>query len=443
MLRTNYLSMKRILISLCALCLIGMQDLAAQFNWIETSAPTVNRYDDIWFMDVDTGWAISPYTSFFNELGSVVKTTDGGLTWTTVWDSAGAVFRAMSFLDADLGFIGTLETGLNPQDTAILYKTTDGGANWAPVNNLPGPRPGGICGMYRINDSTLYAGGRYYGPATFYKTTNRGDSWTAIDLDSLAGGLVDMYFWTADSGIVVGSSGLPFTDSASVVLFTSDAGQTWERKYRGADREICWKISFPSKNTGYISVQSVGQANRNFLKTTDQGQTWTSGFFDFGIYVAQGCGFINDSTGWIGGNPGNTALKFTSDGGQTWSFDQWGQAVNRFRFVSDSVAYASGSKIYRLELVTARAGLSPSADFQLFPNPSNGLFQVEIPFAPSSDIEVEVRDLQGKMLRSLKPEKGRNHSASISFDLHGMSPGTYFVHLRKGNSVYVRKVILQ
>lgn len=435
--------MHKLLLTSCLFLALCSSSLWGQYNWVETSAPEVtDRYDDIYFMNTDTGWAINPYASFFNERGRVIKTTDGGLSWDILWDSAGAVFRAMSFLDADLGFIGTLESGLGAQDTALMYKTTDGGSNWAPVSNLPGPRPGGVCGMYRINDSTLYAGGRYYGPATFYKTTNRGDSWTAINLDSLAGGLVDMYFWNADSGIVVGSSGLPFLDSASVVLFTGDGGQTWERKFRGQNREICWKISFPSKNTGYISVQSLGNANRNFLKTTDQGQTWTSGFFDISNYVAQGCGFVNDSTGWIGGNPGNTALRFTSDGGQSWSTDQWGKSVNRFRFITDSVAYAGGSKIYRLELVTGTKQPDDAQSLNVFPIPSTGKLNIQVPGWQGKEVKIELRDMQGRSLQSLHSGTMNKGKQTLLADLQGLSPGVYFVHVEVEGSVLVRKVIL-
>ena len=123
--------MKNILVVLLAV-LINSHSIA-QGAWTATSAPVVDfRYDDIYFLNPDTGWAISLYDSYTQiQQGTVLKTTDGGTTWQTLIDSSKAVFRDVGFLDSQVGFIGTLTTGGTAQDTIILYETMDGTKNGA------------------------------------------------------------------------------------------------------------------------------------------------------------------------------------------------------------------------------------------------------------------------------------------------------------------------
>ena len=414
--------------SLCSTLLIAQ-------TWTTTSAPTVPRYDDIYFLDEQRGWGAAPYQDFLGVDGQLVRTTDGGDTWDVLVPSTGYTYRSMAFFDDSLGFIGNLEAGQSANDTALIIQTTDGGSSWFPVPNLPGPRPGGVCGMFRVNDSLLYAAGRYYGPAGVYKTTDRGNSWTYTDLDSLAGGLVDMYFWHADSGIVVGSSGLDWADSAGVVLQTFDGGQSWQRIYRTQDDQaMCWKISFPSDQIGYISVQNfTGLNDHTVLKTTDRGVTWAElPYYSFS-YNAQGVGFINDSVGFIGGTF-NGSLNFaTTDGGLTWTNFFLGSRINRFRFPSDSVGYASGRNIYKFDATPV--GLDAALADQIvvhpiYPNPvqERGVVVLELPTA--LPVESELYGLDGKLIWSRDEGTLGAGEHQIEVPTGTLATGSYFLMLK-------------
>ena len=146
--------------------------------------------------------------------------------------------RSLGFLDSLNGWVGTVF-----DDTAVLYRTTDGGTSWSLVQNIPEPRPKGICGISVVNDSDMYASGRFFGPARVIKTTDRGANWTSKDLSAHAGALVDCYFYSPDSGFVVGSSSSDYDTGQAWVLFTSDGGNTWATRYAGnRSGELCWKI---------------------------------------------------------------------------------------------------------------------------------------------------------------------------------------------------------
>ena len=336
--------------------LVYVSNAYAQYNWRGTSSPVQSdRYEDIYFIHPDTGWAVE-------YRGQIVKTTDGGLTWSTTYQNTNGFlgFRDVSFFNARLGFIGTLTSNYLQGDTFHLFKTTNGGNTITPVR-LPGPKEAGICGLRRINDSTIYACGRYFGPPAFYKSTNKGTNWSYKDMSAYAGGLIDILFLSADTGFAAGTLGsynesTARFDSSGILLYTTDGGDTWVRKARtSGDHEGCWKISFPSRNVGYVSIQGLTEANfgaRNFLKTTDGGLTWQEiNYSNDGYFQPQGIGFITDSIGWISGrNLGNTGIYSykTTDGGNSWLPDTSIVRGNRFRFFGDTLGYVGGTKIYKL-----------------------------------------------------------------------------------------------
>lgn len=427
------------------LTLLTFQLNAQSTSWLQTSTPQHDRYDDVFFMDADTGWAIAPYVGWLNMRGRIEKTTDGGQSWTTVRDSVGDLLRCVSFFDAQTGFIGNLETGQSPADTAIMLHTQDGGLTWDPVPNLPGPRPGGVCGMHAVTDSLMYAVGRYYGPAGIYKTTDKGASWTYMAVDSIAGGLVDVHFWTPDSGIVVGSSGVDFADSSGVIIATYDGGQSWKRVYvTEHDERICWKISFPSRNVGYVSIQPFGSAwGKRFIKTTDGGFTWNEYNFGTGTYSAQGIGFINDSVGWIGGHWNGFANPMTTDGGQTWTNDVWGQDINRFRIFNDSLAFACGEFVWKFNgfILAGLPGQLPS-DYKvslLYPNPTTDRATIEVTIPAALQLEMRVFDPSGReCLYQISGEYAAG-THQMEFGVEDFPAGTYLAQIQLGNYMHTQR----
>jgi photosystem II stability/assembly factor-like uncharacterized protein len=323
----------------------------------------------------------------------VIKTADEGNTWEVLNGPEGEFYRSVCFLDSLNGFIGKLETSnTSPSDTNFFYRTSDGGTSWSVVPDFPGPRPAGICGMYHVGDSVLYAVGRYSGPAGVYKTVDKGTTWQYIDMSTYVSGLVDVYFWSPDSGIVVGDRGiLNAWDSGGVILSTFDGGATWQERYSNSLRKgVCWKISFPSKKIGYVSKEAFdNNPNMYFLKTVDGGLTWEEKIFYNSYYNAEGIGFINDSVGWLGG--GFEFSFATEDGGDSWVKDTFGfgstyslEALNRFRFISDTLGFASGMAIYRYSKQGFPTGVAEvdknmKDQVSIYPNPSKGRFKVSIP----------------------------------------------------------------
>src|SRR5262245_5098776 len=295
--------------------------------------PIYERHDDVCFVTPDSGWVV-------NGAGEIHRTIDGGQSW-TLQATLPNYLRTVGFANSLKGWAGVLNA------PPLLYATDDAGVTWTPVLNIPDPQPYGICGMWVVNDSVAYGCGRYDGPpAVMIKTVDGGATWTSRDMEPDATSLIDCFFFDANHGFAAGGIGSPLHRRA-VVLSTDDGGVTWQTRYASnrPGAEWCWKISFPTPETGYVSIEREDQfAPRYVLQTTNGGLDWTEIPF-VADFDEQGIGFATPGTGWVGGWTGITYE--TSDSGATWQPADFGLFVNRIRFLSPTLGYAVGQTVYK------------------------------------------------------------------------------------------------
>ena len=344
---------------------------------------STSRMDDLFFVSPQVGWILNNnYVDPIGFYAEIWKTTDGGFSW-TLQLTLNQYLRSVGFVDSLTGWVGTV---FDPD--SLLFQTTDGGASWSLVENIPEPRPSGICGISVVNDSVIYASGRYSGPPRVIKTTDRGASWTAYDLSAYVGALVDCYFFSPDSGFVVGSSNGDYTNAYTRILFTSDGGATWATRHAGVRLgELCWKIQFLTRTTGYVSIEKFPFGPTYYLKTTDGGASWNDQLFLNTLYEVQGIGFVADSLGWIGGWGGDTYE--TTDGGASWHLAGFGYNINRFRFLSDKLAYAVGETVYKYAPLRQPGDLNGDGSF----TPSDVVLMLNCVFPQTGDCALSFTDL--------------------------------------------------
>ncbi len=408
-----------------------------KFNWQTLpNAPVAARHDDMHFITPNLGWVV-------NSSGQILKTTDGGNSWTKQYQSS-VYFRSVKFADSLRGWAGTLNTD------SVLFHTNDGGLNWNLVTNIPLPRPKRICGLAIPNDSVIYGSGAFDGPAVIIKSTDGGQTWQSIDMSMYAGNLIDMYFLNSDSGFVVG--GAPATqvlvDTKPIVLFTGDGGQTWETRYSGnALGEWGWKIVFPSDNIGYVSLENENSAR--IVKSTDAGLTWTERPIR-DLIDLEGIGFYNNDIGWVAARQEE---KITTDGGLTWQATDIGKQINRFQFFGDTLAYAAGVTIYKLtkSIVTDVADNKiVNKDFfllQNYPNPFNPSTNIVYSLPKSTNVRLIIYNGLGQTVRNLLNKFQSNGKHTVTWDGKDnlgrfVSSGFYIYRIDAGNNAQSKMMIL-
>jgi photosystem II stability/assembly factor-like uncharacterized protein len=324
-------------------------------------APYRGKQDDVHFVDARHGW-------YGNGAGKIFRTTDGGTTWTQVAEKPGTFVRAVGFVDTTTGFAGNIGTEYFPgvTDTIPLYRTDDGGVTWTPVP-IPGPPVKGLCAIDVLHVMEIEAGhpaprtivhaaGRVGGPAWLLRSLDGGRTWATIDMNPHCAMILDVKFFDAMNGLVCAGTDAAVERSHALILATNDGGRTWSRRYESTrPYELTWKASFPTRSTGYVTVQSYDpdstQAARFVARTVDGGRTWVELPLVINHKVREfGVGFATPDTGWVGAAPHGFA---TTDGGRTWTRADMGNAVNKIRVLRDGdgwIAWALGAELHRLEL---------------------------------------------------------------------------------------------
>ena len=319
------------------------------------------KQDDITFINENEGWYVNGY-------GSIYHTKNSGETWEKQLEKKGTFFRCIAFVDSLRGFAGTVGTDYFPNvtDTIPLYGTTDGGKTWNPVS-YSGPYVKGLCAMDIVREQYInhgkidykihiYGVGRVGSPANMMVSHDGGLTWTSNSMNSDCKMLFDIKMFDKNNGIVCAASDEDMEKSNALILKTSDGGKTWKKVYQSnRPFEGTWKASFPTKDVGYVTIQSYNPdpnvKQQRIAKTTDGGETWNeinlvedAGAREFGI------GFIDENHGFVGTM--NSGYE-TKDGGKTWTKVNLGMACNKIRIYKDAnrkvYGYAIGVDVMKGE----------------------------------------------------------------------------------------------
>ena len=393
--------------------------------------PGYPRFEDIYFINSDIGWVVD-----FG--GPIYKTYNSGNNW--IRKGTVHYSRTIGYFNSEIGLIGTLDS------SKPLYRSINGGESYYAVS-LPVDAPRNIGGISIVNENVAYACGSYE-IGKIIKSTDKGTTWKLVFNDpSIAKTITDCYFWTSDSGIAVGGYNTSFFGFGnSVIIRTTDGGETWQRVYNSPrTEEWCWKISFLSKKSGFVSIERHSGYSY-VLKTTNGGSDWIE--IPFQVYAQQGIGFINENTGWIGGWTGPTYQ--TTNGGILWQAVSWGRNIGRFRFLNDTLAFAVGDRIYKYSIdVDNFPQEFPKSYilYQNYQNPFNPVTKIKfgIPLEGqlrAVNIRLMIYDALGKEVQILVNEKLFPGNHEFEFDGNNLSNGVYYYKLETQNFTEVKRMIL-
>ncbi len=308
----------------------------------------------VYFKDANSGWAVGGSNEYFR---NIYTTTDGGVTWN---------LRYLGLEEYDLFSIAVTPSGKSwavGGGGSIFYSET--GVNW--VQQFSGTssfNADNILELQFINSTTGYAVGFrndwMIGSGLVLKTTNGGNTWLTVYLESESGEPYRSLFFTDENnGWAAGYSGsirhttdggdswvsqstgtgfnvssLFFTDAQNGfaagegIYKTTDAGSTWTSKYSGSINSVFF--------TDAVTGWGIGT---NIIKTTDEGETWfeQDGTGGSDVY------FYNSLLGWAVGNDG--IIRNSSDGGSSWNSQVSGTSVNltSVHFITEVNGWISGN----------------------------------------------------------------------------------------------------
>ncbi len=332
-----------IIAQLVFISLLNAQTIKTKPYWQELKTDAYKgKQDDIYFLNDSLGW-------YCNGSGKIYKTLNGGSDWKQIFEKKGTFFRCIAFMDSLNGFAGNIGTDYFPnvEDTVPLYKTVDGGLSWQSVM-YKGPTVKGLCAIdiYKepvINAGNLnykahiFCGGRVGSPAFTMISHDNGQTFTSMDMSNYCSYILDIKFFNLSDGIICAASASELDKNNALIILTNDGGKTWKKVYQSTRPfESTWKCSFPSRNVGYVTIQSYDTTQtinqRYVAKTIDGGKTWKELPLVKDFKVREfGIAFTDDKHGWVGAVPNGFE---TFDGGITWQNSYMGTATNKIRIIT-------------------------------------------------------------------------------------------------------------
>ena len=219
--------------------------------------------------------------------------------------------------------------------------------------------------LYSISFATANIGFAVGSGGACLKTTNAGNTWTAIDL-GITYNLNKIVFINNQLGYMYGNNG----NFDGKFLKTTDGGATWGSLFASTNKIN--NMSFLSESIGWLTAYD------EFYKTTNGGINWATtpmtGYYDINEIV-----FLNQNTGFVVANNIAINLQRTTDGGVNWGLSN-NNIIIDIDFPSENNGYALRSNngfIYRTtnqggSWSNAYGGINTSQEGIKFINNSNG-----------------------------------------------------------------------
>ncbi len=271
-------------------------------TWKHIFLATAHIVDQMLFLDPLNGYCISRYNNIF-------KTTDGGETWINYsLPYTGTNYDGLFFINVDRGF--AYDRG------GKIYMTTDGASSWTLVR--PGPNISGFNhsnSIYDIYFKDINTGWALGNAGRVWQTTNGGVNWSK-KLEPPAN-IISTFFKGETTGFILASTNEFF---GSELLFVYNI-------YKTTNIGVNWVIVKSFYNTEFTDFKGGSSYNLflcgtggRFYRSTDNGTSWDSiGFSNNNNF--RSLSFIDDNTGSVCGDSGKI-LK-TSNGGLNWTNIQY------------------------------------------------------------------------------------------------------------------------
>lgn len=303
-------------------------------TWFALHSGSTERLTTIHFTSPNVGIAIG-----WNS--TILRTTNGGVSWSMVNASIfeNTRLRSLFFLNAQVGWL----VGNN----STMMKTTDGGQTWNPVPLLSLQQS--LFSCFWLDEQTGWTGN---GSGALHKTTNGGQTWSVVfDHNQEFYSISKIHFFDSNHGLLQESDFLIASNNAFVnqltysqnvityffspisnqkvvslshgtnIQLSTDQGVTWSESVVA---DTCFKsLSFASQTHWY------GTNNYGVYKSTNSGENWNlSHSTPSGTY--NDVKMLDSLNGWFASH---SSLCKTTNGGSSWNYVQVGFSINlRFYF---------------------------------------------------------------------------------------------------------------
>jgi len=381
-------------------------------DWISLNSGTSNHLNSICFPDTNIGYAVGDY-------GTILKTTDGGLIWTSQFSDDSYHFNAVSFIDPDTGYIVGYRylTGY----PGIFLKTTDGGLNWINQDIDTTYHFGAI---QLLGADTIFIIG-----SRILKTFDGGINWSVLTTPE--GGA----FWACNSNIF-------YLGCNHIQIYnTTDGGINWiSQIYAGWPGDF-YEIRFSNYNYGLAVGGGFAQGyNYDLLYYTRDGNDWIQSTYQSDKDY-RSVFFTDDTTAYAVGTYGSIIK--TVDAGENFTDQISGTSnhLNSVFFIGSDIGYIAGNNGTILKTSSGPLGLAGTSSSNdlvtIYPTPFQDNLSIEIDrMINIESTTLAIYNAPGLLL--FEKEVNFHHTV---LDLQSLKPGFYFLIITNPDHQFVIKLI--
>ena len=362
--------------------------------------------------------------------GEILRTTNGGVSWTKVTN-------ASQFNGGQQGFCNWVHmfdanVGVSLGDPTNGYyevlRTVDGGVTWTRLPQAASPVPladeYALARSFFVRGNTVWAGSGSSvasNPARVLKSTDRGLTWTVSTNTTLLGGISRLAFRDDLNGIAYNTTVVANATSAVNVIRTSDGGATWSA------------ITPINARTGSFFYYDIDAAN--------------------GRYYSAGIRFP-ETAPTVPENRGSSS----SIDGITWNNISLSQPFLAMDVISGTAAgtvagYAGAATdaagaggIYKASNVVQLANRDAALQSALsvYPNPSaTGAFTVDLGSTLQAGAQLTVADALGRQVKSQTLNATAIGSKKFALDLSSEKSGVYTLQIRSAAGIATQKLVVE
>jgi hypothetical protein len=392
---------------------LGAMQLNAQ--WYQVNTNTTENLYDLFFVDSLEGYCVggTDYSGTPQSTGVILKTTDGGENWTTIFSLDSITINSIAVVQEDENTRLYAFALKNGNSHLVSTFTNTPFQNWSvdPINYKPQD--------VQTNDNTIFFFDEVGGDLK--KIEN---SILSVVLNNvvLFGISQDYLFvfeaWNDDS--------LYYSSSFDSNLYSIP-------KYNNAPLGQNQSSYATMRKNGDILILK-GTYESVVVYSTDNGSNWQ---FHYGGGEAQS--LILQTTEILSLDSYSGKIYNSLDFGQNWN----DTTISNVEFISlgyskyDNSKYAFGKNgvIYKNANLISVGNQEQKKKIDVYPNPAHDILRIDAPgfFLFKS---IELYDINGRSVRQFDKD-------AMALNVGGLPSGTYFLKIETNDGSYTRKVIIE
>jgi len=331
-----------------------------------------------------------------------------------------------------------------------LCKSYDAGLTWTELSHTNALQDG-ILGMYWFHpDTGIVVGHKLSGSSSrdevIWKTVDGGVTLTEVLAGTLPGTValqwngVDFCKTNRNVGVVVGDD--------NYIRYTADGG-------------VNWPLAVENIATATLDLEDVVMINATtafavgdggiLVKTTNGGANWTVQTVPWGAVNLTGIDYSTPNRLWVSG--ADQLLYYSADGGASWTnaavdVIAGTEEVMAVDFQGTSGILWAGCHYSKVAIRTDAAPTdtdAPKLPFALnqnYPNPFNPSTRIDFAVDVDGRVVLNVYDVSGRLVATVMDENLKAGTYNVMFNADKLATGVYFYKLSTNAGDITRKMVV-